>query len=276
MTTRREFFGAAGALPARGLFRRESDIPLVDYHVHLDDRWGMTLEKALQLSKQRGIKFGIVEHAGTKDKPYRNIISDDAALKQYIMKLDRAPFYKGIQAEGLDWMTCFSKAAVAQLDYVLTDALTLPEKNGSFTELWRPWVKVDNKEEFMERYVDFHLQIMAREPIDIIANPLFLPRCLEQDFDALWTRERMKRIVDAAAKYRVAIEINEAFRLPRMPFLNMAREARLKFSFGSNQHNEKVGQLDYAVEVIRGLDLKPIDVWRPAPFGRKPIQVRRP
>ncbi len=276
MTTRREFLGAAGALTGRGLFRRESDIPLVDYHVHLDDRWGMTLEKALQLSKERGIKFGIVEHAGKKDRPYRNIISDEAALKQYIMKLDRTPFYKGIQAEGLDWMTCFSKSAVAQLDYVLTDALTLPEKNGSSTELWRPWVTVDNKEEFMERYVDFHLRIMAREPIDIIANPLFLPRCLEQDFDALWTGERMRRIVDAAAKYRVAIEINEAYRLPRMPFLKMAHEARLKFSFGSNQHNDNVGRLDYAVEVIRALSLKPIDIWRPAPFGRKPIQVRRP
>ncbi len=275
MTSRREFLGAGAAVSAHGLFLRESDIPLVDYHVHLDPRRGMTLEKALELSKQRNVKFGIVEHAGRKEKPYPNIVSSDELLQKHIASLDGTPFYKGVQAEGLDWMTCFSPAAVAQLDYVLSDALTLPEKDGSFTELWRPWVKVENKQEFMERYVDFNVQVISREPIDILANPLFLPACLEPEFDALWTAARMKRIVDAARKHRVAIEINEAYRLPRMPFLKMARQAGVKFSFGSNQHNEKIGQMDYALEVIHALGLKPADIWKPALPGRKPVQIRK-
>jgi histidinol phosphatase-like PHP family hydrolase len=271
MLGRREFlFGAAA-----GLIRRESEVPLADYHVHLDDRWGMTLEKARALSRDRGVKFGIVEHAGTKDKPYRNIISDDKALKRFLALLNPTPFYKGIQAEGLDWMTCFTPSLVAQLDYVLTDALTLPEKNGSFTELWRPQVRVDNKQEFMDRYVDFHLQVMSREPIDILANPLFLPECIQSEFDSLWTDRRMQQIVDAAKKYNVAIEINERYRLPGTRFLEMAHAAGVKFSFGSNQHNDAVGQMDYAIETVRGLALKPDDVWTPAPFGRKPIQRRK-
>ncbi len=193
MLLRRDIlFGAAA-----GLAGRAAEIPLIDYHVHLDDRWGMTLEKAGRLSHERAVKFGIVEHAGTKDKPYRNIISDDNALKRYLAMLDRTPFYKGIQAEGLDWMGCFTPSLVAQLDYVLTDALTLPEKDGSYTELWRPQVTVKNKDEFMARYIDFHVQVMSREPIDILANPLFLPACIENEFDALWTDARMRRIVDA-------------------------------------------------------------------------------
>ncbi|HWR52487.1 MAG TPA: hypothetical protein VN428_15350 [Bryobacteraceae bacterium] len=271
MLLRREvLFGAAAAL-----ILRDSEIPLVDYHVHLDDRWGMTLEKALAFSRERGVKFGIVEHAGTKDKPYRNIISDDTGLKRYLAVLDGTPFYKGIQAEGLDWMGCFTPALVAQLDYVLTDALTLPEKDGSYTELWRPHVKVDNKDAFMERYVNFHLQVISREPIDILANPLFLPACIEKEFDALWTDARMRRIVSAAKKYNVAIEINERFRLPGTRFLKMARAAGVKFSFGSNWHNEKVGQMEYAAETLRALELKPSEIWRPAAFGRKPIQIRK-
>lgn len=271
MLLRRDFlFGTAA-----GLAGRKAEIPLIDYHVHLDDRWGMTLQTAMQLSRERNVKFGIVEHAGTKDKPYRNIISDDQALKRYLAKLDRAPVYKGIQAEGLDWMGCFTASVVAQLDYVLTDALTLPEKNGSYTELWRPNVTVANKDEFMARYIDFHLQVMSREPIDILANPLFLPACIEEEFDALWTDSRMQRIVDAAKKYGVAIEINERFRLPRLRFIKMARAAGVKFSFGSNWHNEKVGQMSYAAEMVRTLELTPTDIWNPAPSGRKPIQIRR-
>lgn len=39
----------------------------VDFHVHLDNS---TIDKVLELSRERGIKFGIVEHAGTKQNQY--------------------------------------------------------------------------------------------------------------------------------------------------------------------------------------------------------------
>ena len=106
----------------------ERDYPLVDYHVHLDDV--VTLERALQLSKERNVTFGIVEHAGTKENKYPGLLSTDDDLKKYIAKLEGKPVLKGIQAEGLDWPSCFSKEVVAQLDYVLSDALTFPEKDG--------------------------------------------------------------------------------------------------------------------------------------------------
>jgi histidinol phosphatase-like PHP family hydrolase len=251
----------------------DSDIQLVDYHVHLDDV--VTLEKALQLSKQRGVKFGIVEHAGTKENKYRGLLSSDEDLKRYIAMLEGKPVYKGIQAEGLDWMTCFSREVVAQLDYVLSDALTFPEKNGQRVELWRPWVQIDDKQDFMERYTDFNVKVMAREPIDILANPTFLPACIQNEFDSLWTKERMQRVIDAAVKHTVAIELNTAYRLPHMAFLRMAKDAGVKFSFGSNIHGLEVGVLDYAVGVIRELELTRKNIFMPAPAGRKPIQIRK-
>jgi len=283
--TRRQFLGGAlagGALSAsafavgvgnalgRGAV---SDIPLVDYHVHLDEM--VTLEKALQLSKERGVKFGIVEHAGTKENRYPGLLSTDEDLKRYIAKLEGKPVYKGIQAEGLDWMTCFSRELVAQLDYVLSDALTFPEKNGQRVELWRPSVKIDDKQDFMERYTDFNVRVMAREPIDILANPTFLPDCLKDEFDSLWTKERMNRVINAATKYKVAIELNTRYRLPRISFLRMAKDAGVKFSFGSNIHGLDVGKLDYAAEVIRDLGLTRKDIFVPAPAGKKPIQIRK-
>ena len=44
--------------------------------------------------------------------------------------------YKGVQAEWTDWMTCFSPEVLAQLDYVLTDAMTFPGKDGQRVKLW--------------------------------------------------------------------------------------------------------------------------------------------
>ena len=89
------------------------DFPLVDLHVHLDNS---TIDKVFPLSTERGIKFGIVEHAGTKENVYPVVLSNDAELKRYIAMLDGKPVYKGIQAEWTDWMGCFSLEALSQLD----------------------------------------------------------------------------------------------------------------------------------------------------------------
>ncbi len=271
MISRRAFIGgtAAGILSHSA---PAADIPQVDYHVHLDDV--VTLEKALELSKERGVKFGIVEHAGKKVHFYRGLLSTDEDLRRYIAKLEGKPVFKGIQAEGLDWMECFSKEAVAQLDYVLSDALTLPE-NGRFVRLWTRGLEYPDKQDFMERYTEFNVQVMAREPIDILANPTFLPASLEREYDALWTPARMKRIIDAAVKYGVAIEINSGYRIPSLKFLKMAKAAGVKFSFGSNIHGLDVGRLDYGLEMVKALGLTRRDIFAPAPRGKKPVERRK-
>ncbi len=267
--------GAAGALSHLAGARSVADasIPLVDYHVHLEGV--VTLEKALQLSKERGVRFGIVEHAGTKANRYPGLLSTDEDLKRYIAKLEGKPVLKGIQAEGLDWMTCFSKEVVAQLDYVLSDALTFPEKDGRRVELWLPSVTIEDKQDFMDRYTEFNVQVMAREPLDIFANPTFLPDCIAKEYDVLWTPSRMKKIIEAAVQYKVAIEINSRYRLPSLSFLKLARKAGAKFSFGSNIHGLDVGKLDYCLEAAKELGLRPKDVFTPAPRGKKPVEIRR-
>jgi histidinol phosphatase-like PHP family hydrolase len=278
--TRRRFLGCAAtaAVAASGwnramAFAEDDDVPHVDFHVHLDDV--VTLQKALELSKERGVRFGIVEHAGTKANKYPHLISDDDGIRRYLAKLADKPVWRGIQAEGLDWMTCFSKDVIAQLDFVLSDALTFPEKDGRRVELWRPEVKIDDAEDFMDRYVDFHVQVMTCEPLDILANVTFLPNQLANDYDTLWTPTRMKRIIDAAVECHVAIEINTGICRPKLPFLEMAKKAGAKFSIGSNIHGLEVGKLDYAREVAKKLSLKRSDFFMPAKPGEKPIERRK-
>jgi len=269
-----------------------SDLPMVDYHVHLEGE--ITLERALALSAERGVRFGLVEHGGRGQA-----LHDDASLLEYIRRLEGQAALIGMQAEGLDWMGCFSTAAVARLDYVLTDALTFPAADGRLVRLWEPDAEVGEVEAFMDRYVDFHLQILETEPIDILANPTFLPAVLAQRYGELWTPARMDRLIEACVEAGVAIEINSRYSVPSSPFIARAREAGATFAFGSNYHSisagaarrdipaagpdgrgpagqlrEAVGQLDYCVEMARQHGLEAGDLFVPRPAGCKPIEVR--
>ena len=254
----------------------DTDLPLVDYHVHLDN---LGLDRALEISRQKGVRFGIVEHAGTKENIYPVVLSSDEELRRHIARLDGKPVYKGVQTEWVDWMTCFSKDVVAQLDYVLTDAMTFPGKDGRRVKLWErdapQRVDMSDRQAFMERYVDWYVEIMARQPIDIMANASWLPAPLAGEWDRFWTPARVKKVADAAVKYGVAIEISSSLSLPKLSFLKLAKDAGVRFSFGSNIRGERVGTLDYSLKMAKELGLRREDLFTPAPPGRKPLQVRK-
>ncbi len=272
--SRRHFLGAAAAafLPSSAIFA-EPDFPLIDYHVHLNRNF--TLEAALALSKERGVKFGIVEHAGTKENRYSAIMTNDAELRKYIARLEGKPVYKGAQAEWLDWPICFSKEAVAELDFVLSDAMTIPDSNGNRVMMWVRGFDPGDPGEFMDRYVKWNVKVIESEPLDIFAHPTWLPAPLDQQYDKLWTPERMKPIIRALARTGTAVEIDSHFNVPGLPFMKMAKEAKLKFAFGSNSGSGPVRGLNFCLQTVKTLGLTKSDMFAPAPRARKAIMRRK-
>ncbi len=263
--TRRHFLAASSLAAAA------HPIPVVDFHAHIEDP--SEIDQAVRQSFDRGVKLGILWHAGKKEYDYKFMLSDDAALERFLTLLADRPVFRGIQAEGPDWMTCFSKSKVVRLDYVLTDALTFRERDGRMVKLWTKGVDVGDPENFMDRYIDWHVEIISTEPIDIMANLGFLPDYLMPRFDALWTDQRSRKVIDAAVKFGVAIEINSGYKLPRRPFLEMAKAAGARFSFGSNAHGLATGALEYPLAMARELELER-HLFTPAPKGQKPIERR--
>jgi histidinol phosphatase-like PHP family hydrolase len=246
--------------------RLSGDIPLVDLHAHLEGE--LSLPEAMQIAEKRGVTLGVVDHGGRGQ-----VLDGDEALARYVGELEEYPVYKGMQAEGLDWTECFTPRALARLDYVLLDALTFPERDGRLVRLWTSGVQIDDAEDFMDRYVDFIVQVIAT-PIDIFANPTFLPACIADRYDALWTEVRMDRVVAAAVQHGAAIEINARYDLPSPAFIRRAKRAGVRFSFGSNYHGAEVGQIEYCVRMIEECDLTRKDLYLPGDDPR-PRRARR-
>ncbi len=259
-----------GSVPACDFPVRDG-VPAVDYHVHIGD--GISVDQAIELARRRGLKFGLLQHAGAKGRGHA--VSDDAELAAWVGSLDGKPVFKGIEAEDTDWTSAFSKPALARLDYVQADALGVPDASGTPMGIWKPDFRPGDPQAFMDRYLDYHVQRISTEPLDIFVVPTALPDALRADYDRLWTERRMRAIIDAAVKFRVALEIDSRFRVPSMRFLEMARDAGATFAFGSNyQTAEGLGDISYGVEAYRRLGLTLPQFFCPAPRGRKPIGRR--
>ena len=237
---------------------RRAPLPLADLHVHLADT--LSLERAVALSRERGVRFGIVEHPGPR---YTDLV-DDAALRRYLDTLAPHPVYRGLQPVEPGWRRLFSGELLDRVDYVRMDALELPEPDGSFLLTWLEDTEVPDPESFMDRAVDFYVRILTEEGLDILASPTYLPAAIRDDYDRLWTERRMQRVIDAAVANDVAIEINSMYRIPSPGFVRRAWAAGARFTFGTNGRTEGVvGVLDYSVEVARSCGLAAADLWLP-------------
>jgi histidinol phosphatase-like PHP family hydrolase len=244
--------------------------PLIDLHVHLDNS---TIDAVLALATQHGIQLGIVEHAGTKENQYPVVLSNDEELGAYLAMLEGKPVYKGVQAEWIDWAGCFSPEALARLDYVLGDAMTFPGPGGQRVKLWENTLDLGHPQTFMDRYVDWYVQILSEQPLDIFANVAWLPAPIAGEYDSLWTDARMAAVIDTAVTRGIAIEISSGMNLPKRPFLQLAKDAGAKFTFGSNGRYPNIGKLDYSIRMARELELTTADMF--VPKSREPQRAQR-
>jgi hypothetical protein len=235
----------------------QPNFPLVDYHVHL--KGDFTFDKAVEHSKKTGIRYGIAVNCGL-GFPTR---TDSAALV-WIESMKGSPFMLAMQAEGREWVKMFSPEVISRFDYVFTDAMTYTDASGKRVRLWiNDEVTVPDKQQFMDDLVFRIETIMSTEPIDIYVNPTFLPECIASEYDQLWTSERMQKVIDAAVKHHIAIEINNRYRIPSESFIKLAKKHGVKFAFGTNNTDSKMGDLDYCLTMKKRCGLTAGDMFTP-------------
>jgi hypothetical protein len=233
------------------------NFPLVDFHVHL--KGGLTLDEAKANSRETGIQYGIAPNCGL-DFPIKN---DEEVLK-FLDSMRGQPVFIGMQAEGREWVEMFSLEVIRKFDYAFTDAMTFTDEAGRRIHLWKDEeVRIDDPQAFMEMYVQRTVGILNHEPIDILANPTFLPSVIRADYDALWTPARFQRVIDAAVKNGVAIEINARNRVPSAALIKQAKASGATFSLGTNNAARELGRLEYCLEMIRECGLTSQDMFMP-------------
>ncbi len=236
-----------------------SNFPVIDLHTHL--KGGLTVEDVLEKSRRTGIFYGIAPNCGLGFP-----ITNDEGIYAFLAEMKGQPFFLGMQAEGREWVNMFSKEAISKFDYVFTDSMTFRDENGNRVRLWMPdEVKIEDKQEFMDMYVQKTVSVLTDEPIDIYVNPTFLPQAIADEYDELWTRERMQKVIDAAVKNNVAIEINSRFRLPSEDFIKLAKKSGAKFSLGTNNGGkDDLGRLEYSLEMVKECGLTWEDMFVPS------------
>jgi hypothetical protein len=247
----------------------KENYPVVDYHVHL--KGGLTLEQALANSRRLGIFYGIAINCGLNFP-----VHDDASVRDYLATMKDQPCYVALQGEGREWMTLTSPESIARFDYCFTDAMTFRDTTGFRRRLWikEEMGDLSDPEAFMEMYVS-RIEGVMHEPIDIYANPTFLPEPIRPKYDALWTTARIKRVVEAAIENDVAIEINNRYKIPSPAFIKAAKAAGAKFSFGTNNGEAELGRLEYPIQMVKECGIQSQDIFVPKPDGQKPIQVKK-
>jgi histidinol phosphatase-like PHP family hydrolase len=202
-------------------------------------------------------------------------VTDDISLAAYMDTVRGKPIFRGMQAEGREWITLFSPEAIAKFDYVFTDALTFTDYKGRRNRTWIPEeVWVDDKQQFMDQLVGKIEAIFSQEPVDIYVNPTMLPASLQPEYDQLWTPERIDRVIHVLKENNVVLEINARYKVPSAAFIRKAKAAGLKFSFGTNNGAADLGQLEYALQMIDECGLTPEDMFLPKVHEKKPVLVK--
>ena len=98
---------------------------------------------------------------------------------------------------------------------------------------------------------------IVNEPITIFANPTYLPNRVVHRYDDFWTEERMGKLIDAAVKNNVALEIQAGTNFPNKKFIQLAMDKGAKITIGRNNSNDRPNELKRSLDWLEELNVKP-------------------
>lgn len=235
-------------------------IVITDWHIHI--RGGMTPEMAAQRELDSGIRSSAMENHGREWEIFDNKKLAEFADNARRVSVGGRKLPVGIQVNDRDWFRQIDGKTRAAFDYILADTMIMGKlPDGRDNRLWLV-TEIADADAWMEEYMKHNLRILD-EPIDILANPTYLPTPLAGEYDRLWTRERMEKLIAKAVEKGIALEIQAQSPFPRPRFLKLAKEMGAKFSFGTNNFDPRPKDLSRWLEAIVWLDLKAGDIWRP-------------
>jgi histidinol phosphatase-like PHP family hydrolase len=247
-----------------------NELGSLDLHAHTNMSDGdLPLARVVEIAESRGVKIGIADHISSRN--FNRFISTEKRLRNYLDAIERFPVFRSGE---LCWCDDFGAAIppdlLGRFDYLIGSNHGFPLPNGTLGSPWwstLPGEWTNNPHGLMDIMVDSLCGLVREMPVQIIAHSTLMPPALlriEPDVEEWWTDEREDRFVDAFSGSEVAMEISNRYRLPHDRVLKKAKEAGVRFSLGSDGHNEnQIGRLDWALATARRIGITPAGMFVP-------------
>ncbi len=229
---------------------QEENFAFIDTHV-IDDNT-FNIDNAIQEFYKTGINIGVVADAPT--------LADNNTLTNFISKYSKYPVFLGITNSNDS--RPIDNETIQKFDYVIGEITKFKSKSGKTIDV-HSGDKISNTQSFMDDYVAAIITKINSGTIDIWANATLLPSSLASDYNKLWTKARMLKVIEAAKKNKVGIEINNTLRIPGIDFLKLAKEQGCLFANGGIYNDNKTTSPDYFLEAITQCALTYKDIYIP-------------
>jgi histidinol phosphatase-like PHP family hydrolase len=235
-------------------------VTLFDHHVHTDRSDGR------HSLGDRARSVAIRPHGVSDHYPWRDKMKGDDDVLRYLDDAARLGLRVGLELD-LGVAPPLRPSTRDALHYVI-GALHQLEVDGT-------WIRFDAAGEYLKQrpgsrpfpgaaqFADPELRRRILETtleavrqgidevgIDILGHPTFTPLIALGDPEETLPVEWQERLIDLCAGSRVALEVNESYRVPHAAFLVRARERGALFSVGTDSHGE-IGPLDRTEAMIR-------------------------
>ncbi len=233
-----------------------------DLHVHTTMSDGsVELSEVVDIARERGVIVGISDHVSGRNPAY--FVSDRERLSRYLDAIESVPV---LRAAELCWCDPFSSSLVAEeierFDYLIGSNHGFRLPDGSIGSPW--WKELPGEwardpDRLMELMVEDICELIGAMPIALVAHPTLTPPALyalDPSVERWWTPDREDRVIEAAVRAGVALEISNRYRLPHDGFLTKALQAGATFTLGSDGHDRnQIAALDWALETARRIGI---------------------
>ena len=227
---------------------------IFDAHLHSTFSDGdLKIQEIVKTAKQKGYDIGISDHVGTTYS-----LNNEVKINNYLSCLDNYPVYKSLELN-VNENFPLSKTILDTIDYRIGGV----HFEGN-TLVGIPGFSTADSENFIEKVISLILKAIEEQRIDILSHPTCLPNILKSKTDELFNEERSTKIIKAAVKNNVVLEISNLFKVPSKKFLKKAVKMGAIFSFGSDGHRKReVCDLTYPLTMARELGIPPEQIFRP-------------
>jgi len=216
--------------------------PVIDMDIVTDGEFNV--DSALQVFYTRGINLGFVVDLSHTEKGIARDI-----LKGHVRDFKAYPVFLGVK---ISLLTDNSIMALPpDIDYLIGEIPVHYDE------------EIEDKDRFVDSYIEEIMAAIQGNEIDILASPTTLPQEISADYDSLWTKERMLKVIQILKKNNVAIEINNDLRVPGLDFIKLAKENGCTFTCGHITDENGKANMDYFMEAIDYADLNYKDIFIP-------------